>query len=783
MISTKRLIAALAITLASANAHAQFANFQAKKTLPTGVTLQYQDGGLNYFLTNGYTTTAASRTWNPSALGSQPTITYSLGWDDPTFFQWGITSTNLISQPNVTTALSQRYNVALGVNTGTAGTMDLLLNNGLSLVTVWENFGQTISADRVPGFETAGIYTWDEPSNTTTAMLAPISGIPTTTFTASATANTLCGGTCSSLSVSSVSPGPILSFENGTGVHFVTTPYWNDGNVSLPTDTYVSVAGGSGFGLSGTYALQTLAGALFNGAFGSKTITQSAVTPVPDSVQGTRFLNLGLAGTTNLTFNAFNTPAGAGTLGAAMPLTFASPNGRYRHIDSVGADIFWFTQAGDQGVATVNATYSTGVFYQQHANDYCASINICSPYTQALSQKGSHYGDWITILRQYNIAGGIPTWAILEPLNANTGAAYAPQGVELNWAVWSSIIHGALGIMWFPNGQGIDQAFCGVDSLFCAALNSSQTTTVTGSIATSTCNGVAGQVLTTTGTTTGYGLFPGMTSTAGVTGGPATILQPCAPSTATANATTGGVASSSVTLSSIVGTVQVPMRIFDPTGVSSLGNNLGAVNWIVSGGPSVYNLFAGTFNISGNVAVKLQAYPGTNGTYLISQGTGTGNMSFTQPQGTNQAITSMGTLVSSLAPIIHSRFANGLVTPSPNGFQFENGMTQFCGQGGTQSLQSNTCGTTTGIETMAKLYEGPTYTASTGDVISKGFYIFADTRYREIDSNISATFNLAANCGVGRATVIGESRSINITNCSFTDTFADAWTVHIYALH
>ena len=71
-----------------------------------------------------------------------------------------------------------------------------------------------------------------------------------------------------------------------------------------------------------------------------------------------------------------------------------------------------------------------------------------------------------------------------------------------------------------------------------------------------------------------------------------------------------------------------------------------------------------------------------------------------------------------------------------------------------------------GLEVMAKDYNGQ-------------FYIFADTRDPETETNIAATFTLA-DPNATSVTVVGENRTIPVVNGEFTDTFATAATVHIY---
>ena len=74
-----------------------------------------------------------------------------------------------------------------------------------------------------------------------------------------------------------------------------------------------------------------------------------------------------------------------------------------------------------------------------------------------------------------------------------------------------------------------------------------------------------------------------------------------------------------------------------------------------------------------------------------------------------------------------------------------------------------------GLEVMAKDDNGQ-------------FYIFADTRDSETQTNIPATFTIA-DPNATSVTVVGENRTIPVVNGVFTDTFATAATVHIYQVN
>ena len=110
--------------------------------------------------------------------------------------------------------------------------------------------------------------------------------------------------------------------------------------------------------------------------------------------------------------------------------------------------------------------------------------------------------------------------------------------------------------------------------------------------------------------------------------------------------------------------------------------------------------------------------------------------------------------VAALAPVLNSPFALGYATVNPAGWKFGDGRSYASMFGG--------------FDVMAKYSSGH-------------FYIFAMPRYSATTTNQTATFTIK-NTGATTAIVIGENRSIPITNGVFSDTFANGNTVHIYRL-
>lgn len=121
----------------------------------------------------------------------------------------------------------------------------------------------------------------------------------------------------------------------------------------------------------------------------------------------------------------------------------------------------------------------------------------------------------------------------------------------------------------------------------------------------------------------------------------------------------------------------------------------------------------------------------------------------------NQAVATHG-LITQLAPVINSPFAQGYFTVSP------------------PPVILNGATPDSGIDAMAKYYTG-------GGALANGFYIFATTRASQTATNIAATFTCAGGY-TGPVTVVGESRTVNAAGGVFHDTFATGATVHVYQL-
>ena len=111
----------------------------------------------------------------------------------------------------------------------------------------------------------------------------------------------------------------------------------------------------------------------------------------------------------------------------------ATPDGTNRHIDASSLDIYWFAGVVAQGA--FNASMVLGV----------------SKATADEIQRGSNYGH---VIAQERLAtgGDTPIYGIVEtggPYTEDTSPLNYITPPELNWAVWSELINGARGIIYF----------------------------------------------------------------------------------------------------------------------------------------------------------------------------------------------------------------------------------------------------------------------------------------------------------------------------------------------
>lgn len=117
------------------------------------------------------------------------------------------------------------------------------------------------------------------------------------------------------------------------------------------------------------------------------------------------------------------------------------------------------------------------------------------------------------------------------------------------------------------------------------------------------------------------------------------------------------------------------------------------------------------------------------------------------------------TFIQTMAPQLNSPFALGYASVSPAGWTY-----------GQSAMQGTATSTLSGFDIMTKYYN------------SSKFYVFVQPRYSQTLTSQTATVTLPSGT-TGSVAVCGESRSISISANSFSDTFADGNTVHIYGVN
>jgi hypothetical protein len=115
----------------------------------------------------------------------------------------------------------------------------------------------------------------------------------------------------------------------------------------------------------------------------------------------------------------------------------ATPNGTLRHADTQSVDTYWFS--GAKGNASID--YEGGLMY-----------GLSGEMSNAQAECGCRYGDMVDSLRADQTTYPAPIAQFVEdggPFSEDTSASSYITPPEMNWSVWSSIIHGARQLIYF----------------------------------------------------------------------------------------------------------------------------------------------------------------------------------------------------------------------------------------------------------------------------------------------------------------------------------------------
>ena len=128
----------------------------------------------------------------------------------------------------------------------------------------------------------------------------------------------------------------------------------------------------------------------------------------------------------------------------------ATPNGTQRHIDISSTDTYWFAgaHANVSWVLGAGAEIGAGGVIDAQGRDM----------TPDEAARGSMYGDAVDLIRELQVNYyPAPIAQFIEtggPYFENTTGTSYITPPELNWAVWSSLIHGARQIIYFDHTFG-----------------------------------------------------------------------------------------------------------------------------------------------------------------------------------------------------------------------------------------------------------------------------------------------------------------------------------------
>ena len=166
---------------------------------------------------------------------------------------------------------------------------------------------------------------------------------------------------------------------------------------------------------------------------------------------------------------------GSGTPASILADLVTTPDGTQRHIDINSADIYWFAGSRDPSWSP----------YLDVAGEYIYGLS--SHMTADQEQRGSNYGDMVDIIRSYQAANHpAPIFVFIEdgdPFTGDTNGSDYIKPAEMNWATWSSLIHGARGVIYFDHSfSGPGTADVNVEQSYYQTVQPGQTISIYGQI-------------------------------------------------------------------------------------------------------------------------------------------------------------------------------------------------------------------------------------------------------------------------------------------------------------
>jgi hypothetical protein len=132
---------------------------------------------------------------------------------------------------------------------------------------------------------------------------------------------------------------------------------------------------------------------------------------------------------------------GTGDYNYVMGSTISTTTAGNVHMDIAGDDLYWFAGSGVSGIQQQGyATENLATAYGPNA-------------TADQMARGTNYGDMVDIMRTWQVSPYVSSPIIAPYIETEDGlvgtGSREIKPAELNWAVWSTIIHGARGILYF----------------------------------------------------------------------------------------------------------------------------------------------------------------------------------------------------------------------------------------------------------------------------------------------------------------------------------------------
>ena len=204
------------------------------------------------------------------------------------------------------------------------------------------------------------------------------------------------------------------------------------------------------------------------------TFAQGVSTPLSttaNSIQDGRFWWMNNTWSWDAGYSLSGAPA-PGTPASILSDLITTPDGTKRQVDINSIDMYWF--AGSRDPSWNGYMLGSGGAGQQ-------LYHLSSGMTADQAQRGSNYGDMIDIERGY-VGDSKPIFAFVEdgdPFSGDTNGSSYITPPELNWATWSSLIHGARGVIYFDHSfSGPGSGNVGVENSYFQTVQPGQTISI-----------------------------------------------------------------------------------------------------------------------------------------------------------------------------------------------------------------------------------------------------------------------------------------------------------------